>query len=324
MCSSDLQVFVSTNGLLAFGAANTAFTNTDLTSSPTQATIAPFWDDLHANGGVVGSGIYYQNFDSGGANERVVIQWNKVRFFSGGTAGDTITYQAQLYADGRIQLNYLDLTSGAATSNNGASATVGIKAAGAQGADRLLLAFNNGPNGFVGTGQSTLISQLPSNDWYTVTSNGVDPIRLETSTPGDGPFEPVNTFNPRIELYDPANVLVLSGTVLGDGRNERIQTGFVPMAGTTYRVRVASEGGTFGEYFLSTGVSNVWQSGGISLLQESCVPMWMRGLRCVACGNIVDPLILRHRVMQKSGGRPLLKSRLPVPALAGHIKATAA
>lgn len=59
-------------------------------------------------------------------------------------------------------------------------------------------------------------------------------------------------------------------------------------------------------------------------LQESCVPMWMRGLRCVACGNIVDPLILRHRVMQKSGGRPLLKSRLPVPALAGHIKATAA
>ena len=59
-------------------------------------------------------------------------------------------------------------------------------------------------------------------------------------------------------------------------------------------------------------------------LQESCVPMWMRGLRCVSCGNIVDPLILRHRLMQKSGTRPLLKSGLPVPALAGHIKATAA
>ena len=88
---------------LSIGAANTAFTNTDLTSSPTQATIAPFWDDLHANGGVVGSGIYYQNFDTGGADERVVIQWNKVRYFSGGIVGNTITFQAVLYKDGRIR-----------------------------------------------------------------------------------------------------------------------------------------------------------------------------------------------------------------------------
>ena len=35
-------------------------------------------------------------------------------------------------------------------------------------------------------------------------------------------------------------------------------------------------------------------------LQESYVPMWMCGWRCVACGNIVDPLIQRHR-MQRAG-----------------------
>ena len=29
-------------------------------------------------------------------------------------------------------------------------------------------------------------------------------------------------------------------------------------------------------------------------MRESYHPMWMRGWRCVACGNIVDPLILRH------------------------------
>ncbi len=33
-------------------------------------------------------------------------------------------------------------------------------------------------------------------------------------------------------------------------------------------------------------------------MQESYVPMWMKGLRCVACGNIEDPLIHHHRMVQ--------------------------
>jgi hypothetical protein len=36
-------------------------------------------------------------------------------------------------------------------------------------------------------------------------------------------------------------------------------------------------------------------------LQESYAPMWMRGWRCVACGNIVDPLIQRRRMVQRAG-----------------------
>ncbi|ALA60058.1 hypothetical protein [Nitrospira moscoviensis] len=36
-------------------------------------------------------------------------------------------------------------------------------------------------------------------------------------------------------------------------------------------------------------------------LQESYLPMWMRGWRCIACGNIVDPLIQRHRTGQRAG-----------------------
>ncbi len=58
-------------------------------------------------------------------------------------------------------------------------------------------------------------------------------------------------------------------------------------------------------------------------LQESCVPMWMRGMRCVSCGNIVDPLILRHRMIQKSGAMRLLKPGVLAPEYAGHLKATA-
>jgi len=43
-------------------------------------------------------------------------------------------------------------------------------------------------------------------------------------------------------------------------------------------------------------------------MQESSIPMWMRGWRCVSCGNIVDPLIQRHRLNQDSRGLRLVKS----------------
>jgi hypothetical protein len=43
-------------------------------------------------------------------------------------------------------------------------------------------------------------------------------------------------------------------------------------------------------------------------IQESSIPMWMRGWRCVSCGNIVDPLIQRHRLIQGSGALRLIKN----------------
>ena len=58
-------------------------------------------------------------------------------------------------------------------------------------------------------------------------------------------------------------------------------------------------------------------------LQESCVPMGMRGMRCGSCGNIVDPLILRHRMIQKSGAMRLLKPGVLVPEFSGQLKAAA-
>ncbi|MEC4889039.1 MAG: hypothetical protein RI101_03160 [Nitrospira sp.] len=58
-------------------------------------------------------------------------------------------------------------------------------------------------------------------------------------------------------------------------------------------------------------------------LQESCLPMWMRGLRCLSCGNIVDPLIVRNRMMQRSGSLRLLKTGLRLPAFATSVNATA-
>ena len=251
--AGNTAVFVSTNGLLSFGSANTAFTNTDLTASPTQGVIAPFWDDQHTDGGLPASGVYTQ-LSGAGNDQHLTIQWHQVRFFAGGTAGDTLTYQAKLYADGRIRVNYLDIASGTAAGNNGAQATLGVKAAGAQGPNRLLLAFNNGPNGFVNTGISTLISQPPGEDWYSFTVGpGQNLVEVETSTAGDGPGEFENNFNPDIELYDPSGALVASGTDGADGRNETIVASGLTAAGV-YRVRVRGDADSTGEYFVSTRV----------------------------------------------------------------------
>jgi len=58
-------------------------------------------------------------------------------------------------------------------------------------------------------------------------------------------------------------------------------------------------------------------------MQESSIPMWMRGWRCVSCGNIVDPLIQRHRIIQQSGAMGLVKVDGPVRAFHRPLKASA-
>ncbi len=56
-------------------------------------------------------------------------------------------------------------------------------------------------------------------------------------------------------------------------------------------------------------------------MRESYHPMWMRGWRCVACGNVIDPLILRHRTIQASALH-LLQVEAP-PAYFRPAKASA-
>lgn len=58
-------------------------------------------------------------------------------------------------------------------------------------------------------------------------------------------------------------------------------------------------------------------------LQESSIPMWMEGRRCVSCGNIVDPLIQQHRMIQQAGALRLLRTETVVPRLRRTLKAIA-
>ncbi len=59
-------------------------------------------------------------------------------------------------------------------------------------------------------------------------------------------------------------------------------------------------------------------------IRESSIPMWMRGWRCVSCGNIIDPMILRHRMVQGADAMRLLEKDLAAaPRLAGVLKGAA-
>ncbi len=58
-------------------------------------------------------------------------------------------------------------------------------------------------------------------------------------------------------------------------------------------------------------------------LMESSIPMWMKGWRCVSCGNIVDPLIQQHRMIQQAGAVQLLRAEAVRPRPRHTLKATA-
>lgn len=155
------SLFVSSNGLITFGAGDSSFDNGDLTASPATPTIAVLWDDLDLGFGPQGGQVLWEVRGSGAA-QRLIVQWNEVEYYpfeSLDADRDTITFQAILFEEnGVIQLNYRDLAeSGEPLLTEGSAATVGVKDAGAQGGRRLVLAHNSGPNVFVGSQQSVRI-----------------------------------------------------------------------------------------------------------------------------------------------------------------------
>ena len=58
-------------------------------------------------------------------------------------------------------------------------------------------------------------------------------------------------------------------------------------------------------------------------LQESYHPMRLRGHRCLSCGNVVDTLIQRHRMVQNSHLRPVPASVPEKPVLFELIRRSA-
>ena len=86
-----------------------------------------------------------------------------------------------------------------------------------------------------------LIRSSDSPDFFIFQANAGDSLVLATTTPGDGPGEPLNTLDPIIELYDSAGILVASDdNGAADGHNALVEYA-VPAGGTgIYRVAVRS------------------------------------------------------------------------------------
>src|SRR5207344_3282032 len=137
--------------------------------------------------------------------------------------------------DGRIQFNYPDLVSGTAPGNNGASATVGIKAAGTQGPNRSLLVFNNGPaTPNVGTSRSTLILPNRPPDYYAVTFNAGETVTLAATALVTG------TGNVTVELRNSVDSVLATG-VGGAGNLTSVISNFVVATGGTYYARITGD-----------------------------------------------------------------------------------
>ena len=150
------SVQVAANGFLRFGSgAATAYANTGIPNiADPNNIIAPWWDDLNqATGGTITTRT------AGTApNRQFVASWNGVPHFSSATTN--VTFQVVLdEATGDVYLNYLDTQTGAAASNGGAGATVGIENA----------------DGTVGAQISLNTASLTNGSAYRCTTN-VDPI----------------------------------------------------------------------------------------------------------------------------------------------------
>ena len=175
------QLFVSTNGLVTFGAGEASIFNSDLSFAPPMPTIATFWDDLKTNQTATDQVLgKFQDLTGDATPDRLIIEWNDVMdwtTFSGRTGA---TFQLILSLNtglevGSFVMNYVDTVFGNAFTDNGSSATVGIKDQGTSNPTRLLVnQFGNNP--FIGSGKAlkwTAGNTISGQKWNDTDTDGI-------------------------------------------------------------------------------------------------------------------------------------------------------
>ncbi|SDU19934.1 carboxypeptidase regulatory-like domain-containing protein [Jiangella alkaliphila] len=181
--------YLSSNGHVNFVAPVTNYTNTALPNAAApNATLAPFWDDLHIQ---AGGGVYTGAVDGG-----FVIEYRNISFFN--VANLRIDFSVTLHEDGTVTYAYRNLDPAQAR-ELGNSATVGIE--NAAGNDALQYSFNAAalsddtaitfalpPNGFV-TGTVTDANDDLPIDGATVAAVAPDgTVVRQTSTDANGDY----------------------------------------------------------------------------------------------------------------------------------------
>ncbi len=157
------EFFVSSNGLVMFGAGSKKFENKSIPDDKRPDNfIAPFWDDLtiHSSGDIM-----YQTIGAA-PNRRLVIQFSNMSFFSSTVLLGTI--QVILYeGSNNIQMQYniiVDLSSDRASGN---SATVGLE--NSDGTDGVSCSYNTA--GYIYSGRAILFT--PGGGTYTFDDNAL-------------------------------------------------------------------------------------------------------------------------------------------------------
>jgi hypothetical protein len=114
------ELYVGSNGIITFESPTAEYENTLIPEAETPNNlIALFWDNLDPNAG----GQIYYYYD--GANNRFIVTYNKIPFEYQEFGSGLLTFQAILYFDGTILLQYKSMYSGLYRMFN--SATIGIE-----------------------------------------------------------------------------------------------------------------------------------------------------------------------------------------------------
>ncbi len=225
------NLYVSTNGLITFGYGDSDYWNTDLTNSPFQAAIAPFWEDLYV-AGAADSKVVYQVLGSG-ASTHLVIQWNDISFYWDYPTTGGLTFEAVLGIDGSVRFNYKSLVTGHnyGFDDHGAFATAGIKNVGVQGPSRNLLMYQNGPTSLIDSLKSLRLappSILPDDYAFTVAAAETDSLAVTNLSPEQ---------TVRVELLDSSGTAIATG-VGGSTTVSQIISNFHLATAGTYYARV--------------------------------------------------------------------------------------
>ena len=167
--TGDATLYASSNGLITFGGGDNEYDNADLSEDPTLPAIAPLWDDWRTTEDGADTVLYrFENTTGDARPDRLVIEWSNVNpYSSDAESPSAVTFQAILQlntgaAPGAIVFNYRDLNTGDPDSTNGAGATIGIKAGGVQGSNRLVVSHDRANHPFVAGGRAIRIERLPA------------------------------------------------------------------------------------------------------------------------------------------------------------------
>lgn len=139
------QAFVSTNGLVNFGAANTSAANQAIPTAGGNADnyLSCYWDDLRIHStNPLTEGVYFETF--GTAPNRSAVFWFYLE--DAGAAGgpyNPMRFQTVLYENGTILCQYLENNLAQFPAGDGRSATIGLE--NGNGTIGRLYAFNKTP-----------------------------------------------------------------------------------------------------------------------------------------------------------------------------------